>query len=324
MILRTQVLFILFLLHVCNSDAQEFHADMTTEVETDFKKRTNWLNLLRLSLSVKLPANLHFDASTLSLWQTRESGVSDDYQTFSDIFADNMLIAPAVLGLCWEKDCSKLFVGVQKADDVFINYQASGLFTNSSSATYPTMSMNSSIPVHPASAFGIYYAYSSKGWTAKAAVYNGKAGNKFTGRDNSFRICPKSDGVLSLCTIDYCTNNNVYMLGGYFYRARTAVLGYVEQSVSPSTCLVVEASVSPSSHADCKSYVAGGFTQSIKKTDLGLISNYARLADGKEWATEGTAKVSFSDNLYVQPAVDLIVTDGKTNVVGLLRAGYSL
>lgn len=39
---------------------------------------------------------------------------------------------------------------------------------------------------------------------------------------------------------------------------------------------------------------------------------------------EGTAKVSFMENLYVQPAVDLIVTDGKTNVVGLLRAGYSL
>lgn len=103
MILRTQVLFILFLLGVCNSDAQEFHADMTSEAETDFKKKVNWLNLLRLSLSVKLSSNLHFDASTLSLWQTRESGVSDDYQTFSNIFADNMLIAPAVLGLCWEK-----------------------------------------------------------------------------------------------------------------------------------------------------------------------------------------------------------------------------
>ena len=325
--------------------AQDFHADMTTEVETNFKDKANWLNLLKLSFSVALcKEHLYLDLATFSLWETRKSGVSNDYQTFSNIFTGNMLLTPATIGLRWENGKSSLFLGVQKSDDSYIAYPGAGLFTNSSAGTYPTMSMNSSIPVYPSAALGIHYVYSSCGWTAQASVLNGKAGSHFTGSDNVFRFCPKSDGIFSIATVDYSAHGSFYMLGSSFYSGhvhpdlpvdsetpddgsrlnRLAFHGYAEQQVSPSTKLVFQASASPSHGADCTAYFAVGATKTVKKTELGVISNYAHFSFGKEWATEATAKITLFDNMYIQPTLDFIRSDGDTNVIGLFRAGYSL
>ena len=105
---------------------------------------------------------------------------------------------------------------------------------------------------------------------------------------------------------------------------RLAFHGYAEQQVSPSAKLVFQASASPSHGADCTAYFAVGATKKVKQTELGVISNYAHFSFGKEWATEATAKITLFDNMYIQPALDFIRSDGDTNVIGLFRAGYSL
>lgn len=78
--------------------AQELSGQYTTEWQWDMNKNTNWVNQLRLDLSVPLGNDRNtIKAATLHLAQTGES-VIGDWQGFSNIDADNMLASIAVLG----------------------------------------------------------------------------------------------------------------------------------------------------------------------------------------------------------------------------------
>lgn len=82
--------------------AQNFSGEYTTEWQWDMNNKTNWLNLLRLNLSIPVgKGNDSFEAATLHVAKTNET-IIDDWQGFSNIEADDMFAAIAVLGYMHE------------------------------------------------------------------------------------------------------------------------------------------------------------------------------------------------------------------------------
>lgn len=331
------------MLKVLPLHSQEFQATLTTELETDFHDKTDWVNQLRLDFSMPISQQLHFDVTTLSVGQSREAGVSGDYQTFSNIYADNMALALAVAGLRWEMGKSMFFAGVRNVNEDYFDSPVTSLFTNSSCGIYPTISMNAPLANYPFSAVGIHYSYDSENWIFKASVYNGAGHNKFSGSDNVFRVCPKSDGIFGIASLNYNQKGSQYFIGGSYYNGKVApgipdgvepkakgrytnvaLLGFAEQRLTPTVKLMLQCSGSPTNDAECYSYFGAGLTKEINKVQCGLFSDYAHFAYGKEWATEATAKVQLNEKCHLQPALHFIRTDGKTAFVGLFRMGYEL
>lgn len=330
--------------------AQEFHAKLTTEIETDFHDKTDWVNQLRLDASIPIGKHVHIDAATLSVAQTREEGVADDYQTFSNIYADNMAFALAVAGIRWETGKSMLFAGVRNVNEDYFTSPVTSLFTNSSCGIYPTISMNTPLANYPLAAVGIHYAYTSDNWQALASVYNGAGHKHFTGSDNVFRICPKTDGVFGIASVNYNHKGSLYTIGGSYYNGKEqpgipvddieptdghytnfALWASAEQRLTPTVKLMLQASGFPTNGAECKSYFGAGvtktitgFSKKIKEVECGLFTDYAHFSYGKEWATEATAKIQINDKCFLQPALHFIRTDGDTSFVGLLRLGYGI
>lgn len=96
--------------------AQELSGQYTTEWQWDMNKNTNWVNQLRLDLSVPLGSDRNtIEAATLHLAKTGES-VIGDWQGFSNIDADNMLAAIAVLGFMHQWNSGHLFIGVRNVN----------------------------------------------------------------------------------------------------------------------------------------------------------------------------------------------------------------
>lgn len=99
--------------------AQELSGQYTTEWQWDMNKNTNWVNQLRLDLSVPLGNDRNtIKAATLHLAQTGES-VIGDWQGFSNIDADNMLASIAVLGFMHQWNSGHLFIGVRNVNEDF-------------------------------------------------------------------------------------------------------------------------------------------------------------------------------------------------------------
>lgn len=82
--------------------AQTFSGKYTAEWQWDMKRNTNWLNLLRLNLNVPVfDGKGTIEASTLHIAKTNETIIAD-WQTFSNIEAENNVAAIAVLGYMHE------------------------------------------------------------------------------------------------------------------------------------------------------------------------------------------------------------------------------
>lgn len=83
------------------ANGQSFGGNYTTEWQWDMNKGTNWVNLLRLEMSVPLWKGGSLEAATLHVAKTGD-GIIDDWQGFSNIETDNMFAGIAVLGYMHE------------------------------------------------------------------------------------------------------------------------------------------------------------------------------------------------------------------------------
>ena len=94
-----RILFIILLLcsiNVCQSRAQSISGVYTTEWQWNMKQKTNWVNQLRLDMSLPLgKGNNSIEVATLHVAKTDDT-IIDDWQGFSNIEADNMFAAIAV------------------------------------------------------------------------------------------------------------------------------------------------------------------------------------------------------------------------------------
>lgn len=193
--------------------AQELSGQYTTEWQWDMNKNTNWVNLLRLDLSVPLGSDRNtIEAATLHLAKTGES-VIGDWQGFSNIDADNMLASIAVLGFMHQWNSGHLFIGVRNVNEDFFTSPITALFTNSSCGIFPTVAASYPIANYPFSGLTLYFDITKKGWTFRNSLYNGSGYNGWTAHDNPFLIKPKTDGIFNMSQIEYTHRSGEYYAG---------------------------------------------------------------------------------------------------------------
>ncbi len=322
------------LLGAVDGSAQEFNVAYTTEIQSDFKDQNNWLNQLRLDFGMDITKGLRFEASSFSVAKSNSDIAFGDYQTFSNIDADGMVLALAKLGLNWAIGSSELFVGVHNMDENFFGQEHKSLFMNSSCGMIPTIAGNFGLATYPEAAMGIAYTLRLKEWTFQTSLYNGVGSTKFNGRNNVFRVCPDSDGFLSATQLSYEKNGSGYYLGmahhnGYHGDAaekttQSIFWAIAEQQITNQLTLIGQYSFNSSANRDCRSFGGGGVTMAVGESEGGAFVNYVDMNGTNELAAELTWKFPVFNNAYLQPALHYFTNSDKDDIVGVLRFGYEL
>ncbi|MCQ2259556.1 MAG: hypothetical protein MJZ41_16455 [Bacteroidaceae bacterium] len=316
----------------------EWGGELTTEMQFANSGKVNFANVLRLHTCIPINGDISLDISTLSTYMTSEESIGEDLQTFSNLDADNTLLTLSVCGIHWEIDQrNTLFLGVRNMNEDYFASDLTSLFTNSSCGIFPTLSANYPIANYPLASVGVHYRYEqplSAGESCiivQGSLYNGLGHNRFAGRENVFRFCPKNDGLFGLAQIEYQHKGSSYFLGacgrnGYGDEATgrqfgSALWTYAEQRLSDNLSLIADYSHAFGSSSFCTDFFGLGGRYSWKGCELGLFSDYARFADSDEFATELTMKIGISNHVHIQPAVHLISTDSHFHSAALLRLG---
>lgn len=307
--------------------------EYTGELQTNFDGKYNFVNLLHLSLDKKIGKAVNLSLSTISTVKTGDH-IIDDLQGFSNIEADNLPLAIAVAGITWSiNENNSLFAGIRRVDEDYFTSDVTGLFTNASCGIYPTLSCNYPVATFPDAAIGLHYRHEAQRWAAQASVYNGTGHHRFTGSDNAFRVCPSSDGVLTMVQGEYHGSHGDYFAGAAMHygrvdevarrQARTALWAYGEQHVTSVLSLIVGYSHAFNHDSQCSDFAGLGATWQHNKITAGIFSDYARFDKGNEWATEVTCKYQLNDNLALQPAFHY-VHNSDNKVAALLRVVMNL
>lgn len=325
-------------------EAQEFGLTYTTELQTDFRKGSNWVNLLRSDFSFPITRQMELKAATISVARTREESLADDLQTFSNIEEENIPLALAVCGAEWHTGKSTFFVGIRNLNEDYFASPCTSLFTNSSCGIFPTLSANYPIANYPLASVGIDYKLTLEHWEVETSLYNGTGYRMWVGRENVFRVCPATDGILSVTSINYRKNGSNYYMGfalrsglpvgdenGNETQAsaletqrqlNTVIWTYAEQHLSSRVYALCQYSFNPTEKNGCRSYAGAGLVWHCGKTEGGAFADYADFSSEHEWAAELTWKVPCLKHGYLQPTLHLIRNSHESKVIGLLRLGY--
>lgn len=199
--------------------AQELQVSYTTELQSDFKQGSNWVNLLRLDFTHSLGKHTTLQAATISTARTRAESLADDFQTFSNIEEENHPLALATLGVQQQFGHSSLFLGIRNLNEDYFTSPATSLFTNSSCGIFPTLSADYQIANYPVASVGLHYELQFTRWSLQASIYNGKGYYRFAGKENVFRFCPQQDGILSVTSLNYQHHDSNYHVGFALYIA---------------------------------------------------------------------------------------------------------
>lgn len=336
---------IIGILHL-NAGGTDFRMEYTTEMQTDFRKSVNWVNLLRTDFTYSPVRNVSFVMATVSISETTADGLMDDRLTFSNIEEENTPLAPAVIGLEWENGASVLFIGVRNLNEDYFTSTVTSLFTNSSCGIFPTLSVNYPLANYPCASLGIDYKLSFDKIGFEISLYNGKGYKDFAGNDNVFRFCPSSDGVISITSLNYTNNVGCYYMGSALYsgisvsdvegteklpeqkkenKVNGVLWGYAERKLSDNVSLLLQVSGSLYEDAECKSYFGiGSLVELGGKAEAGAFVGYATFSTEYEVASEFTCKFQLRKNLYIQPALHYVHNGHFSGVAGLFRMGWSI
>ena len=204
------------------------------------------------------------------------------------------------------------------------------------------MSANYPIANYPVASVGMDYKLKLGNWHMETSIYNGTGYNMFVGKENVFRFCPKTDGILSITSLNYQNNDSGYYMGIALHsgmsagdesgndeteekkKLNTVLWGYAEQKLSSGLYALFQYSINPTEKQGCRSYVGGGLVMRYKKIEGGVFADYADFTTEHEWASELTCKFLFGKSGYVQPAFHLIANTRECNWVGLIRLGYEI
>lgn len=317
-----------------NRPRPELGADYTTELQTDFSN-VKWVNLLHLHANLPLSKRLALNIGTISLATTDEDPLIPDLQGYSNIEFLNQPFALAVACLEWAiTPRHTLCAGIRRIDEDYFCSEPLTLFTNSSSGAFPTISLNHDISLYPYAAMGIHYRYDSPRLTINTSIYNGTGNNEFSGRYNIFRFCPRSDGIFTLAQIEYHHRNAHYYLGaaahygeGLLYdseRLRISIWAYTEQALTPRLTLIAAYSHAFSPDALCRNFAAAGIRYDLPRIQAGIFTDYSRILDLDEFATEFTLRIPLNTTISLQPTIHLVTTDRETNCIGMMRMNVTL
>lgn len=314
--------------------AQDFGVEYTTELQTNFQG-CNFVNLLRLNAVVPISKSMAVEASTISIAKTRNERLLDDLQTFSNIEEDNLPLAIAVCGANWQiNDKHSLFMGIRNMNEDYFTSPVTSFFTNSSCGIYPTISANYPIANYPVASVGMHYCYDGSPIKVQASLYNGTGYNRFTGRENVFRVCPKNDGVFGIAEVEYQHKGSSYFMGACVHyksavseseyrKVGSTLWSYAEQKMTNRVSLIAAYSHA-FSRAECPDFIGIGGKYTTQNCELGIFSDMARFEEATEFATEITGKYQFTPNIYAQPSVHAIFTGHSFRSVVSLRFGVNL
>lgn len=312
-----------------------FSLNARTEVQTDFTD-SRWHNLLEAYINVPLSRKFTFTIGGLSHYTDDESPLIDDIQVFSNIEYWENKIALTVAGFTWQiNDRHSLFAGVRRYDEDYFCSDDIGLFINSSCGGFPTLTCNYYVPTYPFAAMGLHYKYDYKDITFQASLYNGLSYNRLTGQANVFRICPKTDGTYFMSQLEYRYEDSHYYFGGslYYgdlkiegepYSLRPSLWTYAEQYVLPNLKLLGAYSHAFSKDDVCFDFIGLGARYILGPAEFGFFTDYTRVEDVPERATEFTCKLNINDWLSIQPVFHIIHTNEETDYVGVLRFNVEL
>lgn len=337
----------------------EYGMELTSELQATDRGDYNCANLLRLYASLPVSSNVSFEAASLSTYMTASESIGGDMQTFSNLDAGNILFALSVCGVSWTYTSTSresrrvgshsLFLGIRNMNEDYFTSPVTSFFTNSSCGIYPTISANYPIANYPVASVGVHYRYENvcedegRGFAVQASLYNGTGHNRFTGRDNVFRICPKDDGVCGIAEVSYSRGGSYYSLGNALYcnagtspstlrhaqdqrkfRMNSTPWFYTEQSITPTLSLLTGCSHAFSTEAECRDFFGLGALYRLGRCHLGAFTDYANFKERKEYATELTCKIPISRNIDIQPTAHLITYDSTLHCVAMLRMALSL
>lgn len=345
--IKRKILLILFSIAPCLSFAQEFSGELTSEWQWDMNKRTNWVNLLRLNMRLPLANGKGaFEAATLHVAKTKEETILADWQGFSNIEADNMFAAIAVLGYMHTWQNAHLFVGVRNVNEDFFTSDVTSLFTNSSCGIFPTIAASYPIANYPFSGLTLYFDVTRGPWTFKNSLYNGTGYNGWKGNDNPFLVRPKRDGVFNISQLEYSAHDARYFAGLTVHTRQHLTCGqegfvttdgssasenngeeavstekttnkttfawwlYGEQPVwtasDRSVVCMAQYSENTSRKNECYRYAEVGCAYRDSLNECGLSGQYARFQEGNEWSMELTWRRQLSETVAVQPSFQYV------------------
>lgn len=345
--IKRKIWLILFSIAPCLSFAQEFSGELTSEWQWDMNKRTNWVNLLRLNMRLPLANGKGaFEAATLHVAKTKEETILADWQGFSNIEADNMFAAIAVLGYMHTWQNAHLFVGVRNVNEDFFTSNVTSLFTNSSCGIFPTIAASYPIANYPFSGLTLYFDVTRGPWTFKNSLYNGTGYNGWKGNDNPFLVRPKRDGVFNISQLEYSAHDARYFAGLTVHTRQHLTCeqeGFVttdgssasendgEEAVSTekttnkttfawwvygeqpvwtagdrSVVCMAQYSENTSRKNECYRYAEVGCAYRDSLNECGLSGQYARFQEGNEWSMELTWRRQLSETVAVQPSFQYV------------------
>lgn len=313
-----------------------FGIEYATEMQTDFRN-LNWVNLLKLNFSFCICDRIRLDIGTISIARTRPERLIDDLQTFSNIEEANLPLSFSVAGISFGRGCSRLFAGIRNMNEDYFISPVTSLFTNSSCGIFPTIPANYSIANYPLSSLGIHYTYEKQQWKIRASVYNGRGYNGFATDNSPFRLRPASDGLFGITSLSYQDNGSGYYLGGVLYngghlcegkaekRSLSGNLwGYVEQRLTERLSLLVQYSAAFPGDVWCRMFGGVGLAMQFRMVEMGLFSDCAVFSEEKEYASELTCRITFSEHASLQPALHLIQGYCGVRAVSLIRLNITL
>lgn len=333
--------------HGADAVAQELCMSYITEWQTDFRKKSAWVNLLQTEASYAISPVITAHIGMISTCRTGNGQLISNLLTFSNIEEECIPLALSRMGISWERDNFRVFAGIGNANDEFFATPISSLFTNSSCGMYPTVSANFGIANYPDASVGIEGRYENGGIRVNSALYNGRASHRFCGRENVFRFCPSSDGIFNINGINYIRNGSNYNVGWGVYRG--SVVGkedgiqefqadkkaekketevfywaYAEQRIVGNLSLVVQYSQCPGIREGCRDFGGLGLAYGTDRCSVGVYSCYADFTDDFEWASELTLKYRVSPGICLQPSMHYIHNSSSRGVAGLFRIYLTL
>ena len=345
-----RILFIILLLcsiNVCQSSAQSISGVYTTEWQWNMKQKTNWVNQLRLDMSLPLgKGNNSIEVATLHVAKTDDT-IIDDWQGFSNIEADNMFAAIAVLGFMHEWKSGHVFLGVRNVNEDFFTSDVTSLFLNGSEGIFPTIAASYPIANYPLSGLTLYFDVTRGAWTFRNSLYNGVGYNGWKRHDNSFLVRPAKDGVFNISQLEYSHGGSRYFAGAAVHNRQFPInedgeMATAEESFSHTTCAwwiygeqqlwsiadksltaMLQYSENASRESCCYRYAAAGCTYKDSHNECGLSGLYARYQQGKEYTLELTFKRQLSESISIQPSFQYISNDDGDFTAAALRLCYS-
>ena len=325
-----RILIIISSFFPCLYAAQTFSGEYTAEWQWDMKRKTNWVNLLRLNMDIQLFDDKGtIEASILHIAKTNDR-IADDWQTFSNIEEDNRVATLAVLGYMHEWQAAHLFVGVRNVNEDFFTSDVTSLFTNSSCGIFPTIAASYPIANYPLSGLTVYFDVSKGNWLFKNSLYNGAGYNGWKRKDNPFVVHPKRDGVFNISQLEYANRGAHYFAGvavhsrqypvqedGEMVSADKALRKttcawwvYGEQPVWSSaersvTCMA-QYSENTCHQSACYRYAEAGCAYTDSLNLCGATVQCARFKQGTECSVELTYRRQLNRHIALQPSFQYI------------------